>query len=85
MRGTGIANSFRGRVCPRRCSAGILSEREGARAGEENEDRYGRCDFAMHDALLMISRMRRPAFRTTHYAEHSAEDPTHVIEDEDSS
>ena len=27
--------------------------------------------------------MRRSAFRTTHYAEHGAEDPTHVIEDED--
>jgi hypothetical protein len=54
MRGTGIANSFRSRVCPRRCSAGILSKRDGARAGEENEGCYGRCDFAMHDALLMI-------------------------------
>ena len=62
MCGTGIANSFRGRVCPRRCSAGILSERDGARAGEENEGRYGRCDFAVHDALLMISRMRTTGF-----------------------
>ena len=63
MRGTGIANSFRSRVCPRRCSAGILSEREGARAGEENEGRYGRCDFAVHDLLLMISRMRTTGFK----------------------
>ena len=47
MRGTGIANSFRIRVRPRRCSAGILSERDGARAGEENDGRYGRRDFVM--------------------------------------
>ena len=62
MCGTGIANSFRGRVCPRRCSAGILSEGDGARADEENEGRYGRCDFAVDDALLMISRMRTTGF-----------------------
>ena len=40
----------------------ILSERDGARAGEENEGRYGRCDFAVHDELLMISRMRTTGF-----------------------
>jgi hypothetical protein len=85
MRGTGIANSFRSRVCSRRCSAGILSERGGAWAGEENEGRYGRCDVAMHDALLTFSRMEDPSLKATRYAEHGAEDPTHVIEDECSS
>jgi hypothetical protein len=82
MRGTGIANSFRGRVCPRRCSAGILSERDGARAGEENEGHYGRCDFAVHDALLMISRMRRPASKDNALCRASCRGPDHVIEDE---
>jgi hypothetical protein len=39
----------------------------------------------MHDALLMFSRMEDPPLKATRYAEHRAEDPTHVIEDECSS
>jgi hypothetical protein len=39
----------------------------------------------MHDALLMISRMEDPRLKTMHYAEHGAEDPTYVIEDQCSS
>ena len=61
---------------------GFSSERDGARAGEENEGHYGRCDFAVHDALLMISRMRRPASKDNALCRASCRRPDHVIEDE---